>query len=88
MTDLDAAIRERLEIRDTGESTDFDPRFVYDCELVQGAMLAVLELHRPEAYSRRPFCAHCRESGIGYEGAVPYPCPTVLAIAKGLGIEP
>lgn len=81
MTDLDAAIRERLAVDE--DSTYFR----YDSEMIQAAMLAVLELHRPEAYSRRPFCAHCRESGIGYEGAAPYPCPTVLAIAKGLGIK-
>lgn len=82
MTDLNAAIRERLVLDEDSLC------FRYDSEMVQGAVLAVLDLHRPGAYSRRPFCAHCREGGIGYEGAVPYPCSTVLAIAEGLGIEP
>jgi hypothetical protein len=91
MTDLLAAIRERLEIVDSGDFTTYDGRFVYDCEFPQAALFAVLELHRPEPGTLgavAAVCAHCREGGSGYEAEpVLYPCDTVKAIAKGLGIE-
>lgn len=85
MTDLDAAIRAKLEIQDSGEYTAYDPRFVYDCEIVQTALFAVLELHKRSHFSD---CTECRESGPGYEAEpAPYPCPTIRAVAEKLGIE-
>lgn len=86
MSDLNAAIRERLEIRDSGDSTGYDPYFVYDCELVQAAMFAVLDLHKPIWDGQR--CDHCRDSvpDCGTEPAC-WPCETIRAIAEKLGIE-
>lgn len=78
MTDLDAAIRERLALDEDGHY------FRYDSEMIQGAVLAALDLHER---NDRGYCTECWEFGPGYEGEpVPYPCPTVQAVAKGLGI--
>jgi hypothetical protein len=79
VTDLDAAIRERLAL---DENSHY---FRYDSEMIQGAILTVLDIHKRNGPG---CCTECWEFGPGYEGEpVPYPCPTVLAIAKGLGIE-
>lgn len=103
MTDLDAAIRAKLN----SEGLDgFESRpclSVEGCDVngfdeMRAALLAVLDLHRPredewlqvrglDGTVRRP-CRQC--SGLGTGGmitAIYYPCQTVSAIAKGLGIE-
>lgn len=93
MADLDAAIRAKLEGistasgdlcdelcgDDEGESCAHD-----GWDDVSSALLAVLDVH---ACDDRGCCTECRESGLGWDGPVPYPCPTVMEIAKGLGIE-
>lgn len=102
MSDLDAAIRERLAVNQDSYY------FEYDCEMIRGAVFAGLELHTAGypgneiEYEWRNEPAY--DSGgklIGYlpvkgEPVPPYwcntcqelsPCPTVKAIAQGLGIE-
>lgn len=82
MTDLDAAIRDRLNkydrsVLDTGSQ--------WGAEEMQAAILGALDIHKRNGPG---CCTECWESGPGYEGEpVPYPCPTAPAIAKGLGIE-
>ena len=80
MTDLDAAIRKRLALDE--DST----YFCYDSEMIQGAVFAVLDLHRPIWDGER--CAECTTSvpDCGTEPAY-WPRATVEVIAKGLGIE-
>lgn len=78
MTDLDAAIRKRLALHDDGNY------FSYDSETIQGAVFAVLDLHKRNDLG---CCTECKEIGLGWDGPARYPCPTVRAIAKGLGIE-
>jgi hypothetical protein len=88
MPDLDSAIRERLAWRVEGaDPNDLDAVIVK--ELV-GALSAVLDVHHPEPETgpfAHSYCRECHEGGPGYEAEqVPYPCPTVLAIADKLGI--
>lgn len=57
---------------------------------MRDALLGVLEVHKPERDSVGAKvwhnCASCRDTG--WNGPeVPWPCPTVLAIAEKLGIE-
>lgn len=80
MADLDAAIRAKLAV-----DTD-SYYFEYDCEMIQGAVFAVLDLHKPIWDGKR--CAECTISvpDCGTEPAH-WPCATVETIAKGLGIE-
>jgi len=103
VSDLDAAIHERLAIDEDGHY------FRYDSEMIQRAVFAGLELHAA-GYPGNEVEVEWRNEPaydkggklIGYlpvkAGPVPpywcntcqemAPCPTVLAIAKGLGIEP
>lgn len=83
MTDLDAAIRAKLDRqRDT---MTVDGMFISDITGDwEGALVAVLNIHKRDD---RCCCTECQESGLGWDGQMPYPCPTVRAIAKGLGIE-
>lgn len=78
MTDLDAAIRARLE--------DF---CVSDmcAEAGKAALTAVLDLHKPgpATHGHENLCGHCSNPASGH--FVHDPCPTVHAIAKALGIE-
>jgi hypothetical protein len=48
-----------------------------------GALLAVVELHKPES-SRMPFCVECRSVWQGEIDVVLYPCPTIKAIEREL----
>lgn len=103
MTDLDSAIRAKLAV-------DKDSYyFEYDCEMIQGAVFAVLDLH-PATYCPGESERHVWHNVPAYDSAgkhigyIPtkgeklppdwcercseaWPCPTVQAIAKGLGIE-
>jgi hypothetical protein len=82
VTDLDAAIRERLALDEDGHY------FRYDSEMIQRAVLAVLDLHRPieGRYAGVPACS-CLPDPSDEAVAHEWPCPTVLAIAEKLGIE-
>lgn len=102
MTDLDAAIRERLALDNDGYY------FRYDSEMIQGTVFAVLELHKATypnneiEYEWRNEPAYNNAGKlIGYlpvnSGPIPpywcqecndmQPCATKRAIATGLGIE-
>ena len=67
------------------------PRFYPGFEQMRDVLLAILELHpaTPAGVPGKPHlanCTHCRDTGwMGPE--VPWPCPTLLAIAEKLGIE-
>lgn len=78
--DLAAQIRKRLENSDPGW---------WEGEM-KAALLAVLDVHKPERHSIGAKvwhnCASCRDTD--WNGPeVPWPCETVEAIAKALGIE-
>lgn len=57
MTDLDAAIRERLALHEDGNY------FRYDSELIQAAILAVLDAHAAADNPQRsaPWCFGCSD---------------------------
>lgn len=84
MSDLDAAIRAAL---DEFCTTD------WCAEKGKAAILAVLELHQPESVDYIDADRQDRTSSdcetCGAIGGVvdTWPCPTVRAIAEGLGIE-
>lgn len=73
--DLDVAIRERLVL--DGDSHYFR----YDSEMIQGAVLAVLDLHGPGS-TYDPNDEKCLGCNDYY-----YLCLTRRAIAEKLGIE-
>ena len=58
----------------------------------RAALLAVLELHQPNG-TRLPECSECHQIANEYEpgpnlaSPVDWPCPTVLAVARALGIQ-
>lgn len=79
-SDLNAAIRTRLELVDDPHTSGYDPHFVYDVEMVQAALLAVVKRH---SLGSRGNCAEC----IGFGGTQAYPCETLRDVAKELGIE-
>lgn len=84
MADLDAAIRAKLALDDDRYYGSY--YFQYDCEMIQSAVFAVLELHRPIWDGKR--CATC-VSSVPDCGAEPadWPCDTIEAIAEKLGIQ-
>lgn len=73
MTDLNAAIRRELD-----QFCESD----MCAEKGKAALLAVLDEH---PLSQDHICVKDISAGLWYEDE---PCPTLLAIAKGLGIEP
>lgn len=85
MTDLDAAIRARLVLHDSGEATVLDMRCAYDCETTQAALLAVLDLHHPDDCGDCSACTRWEDDMVAH--AMEYPCPTLRAIAEKLGVE-
>lgn len=66
------------------------PRFYPGFEQMRDAVLAVLDLHAANRGSSGAAtwadCAHCRNTNWGGPD-VPWPCETVEAMAKALGIE-
>ena len=76
MANLDVAIRERLE------------EFCSDwcAEAGKAVIHSLLELHKT---NQSGDCSECLTGTADYEdeGHVRTPCPTLLAVAKGLGIE-
>jgi hypothetical protein len=90
--DLDEQIRAKLNSMVEGSANlQSCAGCEYDCNCqayigYQAAILAVLDLHKPNPVpgGLGPYCELCRG---GYEGCEPWPCPTVLAMAKELGIE-
>lgn len=97
MTDLNAAIRAKVHEVSQRLDDDCNMQCGVSCasqgydDITRG-LLAALDVHRPEPYPPSvagSLCAECREAGPGYEAeSTPYPCPTVLAIAKAFEIEP
>lgn len=82
MSDPDAAIRTRLDEYDDSMTRTGS---LWGADEMRNALLAVLVAHERDS---RGHCTECRESGPGHEAeSVPYPCPTVLAIAEKLGVE-
>ena len=91
MSGLNTAIRARLTLHDSGEATVPDMRCAYDCETTQAALLAALDLHKPvvgveESSGGLLLCAECGPGEDEHYKPL-WPCPTVGAIAKALGIE-
>jgi hypothetical protein len=82
MPDLDAAIRAKLDDPKQYDENDSGP-------LIAG-LLAVLDLHNPvrQGAGAKVWleCAHCQNADWGGPN-VDWPCETVEAIAKELGIE-
>jgi hypothetical protein len=58
----------------------------YGMQDATGVVRAILELHKPNPHPSGlgPYCDQCEG---GYEGRAMWPCATVLAVAKQLGIE-
>lgn len=96
MTDLDAAIRERLD----GWLDDICGRWRDDCPVeghseaikMRGALTAALDLHKPRwaGIGSKPHvkdCSVCMDIGPEICNPTGYPCETVEAIAKQLGLE-
>jgi len=83
MKDLAKQIRERLD----------DPAWrnllrTAGGQIMRRAILAAVEVHKPEWNGGTQICWCCREGGPGYEAEpVAYPCGTVTAIAEALEIE-
>lgn len=76
MSDLDVRLRQHLAmtVPPTPDGRD-----------LTRALAAVLDLHKPNPVTGRwPYCEVCVG---GYEGVSEWPCPTVRAIAKRLGVE-
>lgn len=75
VTDLAAAIRAELaaEVEDEGDAR----------RMSDAALFAVLELHKPF----EELTCSCSKEFENHYVSWPYPCPTLLAIAKALGIE-
>lgn len=83
MADLDTAIRARLD-----EFCESD----MCAEVGKAALLAVLDLHKPRSAGvpTKPHimdCSVCLDVGTEWCSPVGYPCETVEAIAKALGVE-
>ena len=51
------------------------------------ALRAVLLMHRPMNDLGSPPCAHCLSEDSDEVAFVPWPCPTVRAIATALGVQ-
>ena len=84
MTDLDAEIRAALDDFCTAD---------WCAEKGKAAILAVLELHQPESVDyidadrQERTSSDCETCGAIGGVVDTWPCPTVQAIAEGLGIE-
>ena len=81
MTDLNAAIREYLT---------HAPDTANGVLAMQSALLATLDEHEPIEVESRPIrraVCICPPSSNDPIATHPYPCPTVVAIARALGIE-
>lgn len=86
MPDLDAAIRERIELVEDLDARGIEFRFKYDIETIHDALLAVLDLHadRPEGHMCiETIDGHFVQTWYG-TGKV---CPTKQAIAEKLGVS-
>jgi hypothetical protein len=81
MPDIGDVIRERL--RDAPDAAD-------GVLAMQSALLAALGEHEPievESRPKRRVVCICPPSSNDPFATYPYPCPTVVAIARALGIE-
>lgn len=90
MTDLDAAIRAKLD-RIAEQDGDCTLQCGASCAsggygLAVDALLALLDLHKPFDPGDGPVC-EAELTGVWAASDPKYPCATVLAIAKALGIE-
>jgi len=92
MSDLAEQIRAKVAAVD-----EIDARYDYTragdaMGQMRDAILAALDVHKPQSanVAAKPHlqdCAVCLDVGPERCDHVGYPCDTVLAIAKGLGIE-
>jgi hypothetical protein len=60
----------------------------YNAEKTSKALLAVLELHKPDEKNMydQPACRECIDFPNGFDAfPLAYPCPTIQAIEKELG---
>lgn len=81
MTDLDAAIRARLDLDEPpADSRDL----LDDWDAMARAILAVLDLHKQYDQYGKPVCGHC----VYVQGGdnVAWPCDTLRVIAEKLGV--
>ena len=83
MTDLDAAIRARLNEFDASMTATGG---LWGAEEMRAALVAVLDRHKlnPHPSGLGPYCEVCVG---GYEGVSEWPCQTVKDVARALGIE-
>lgn len=94
MTDLDAAIRaklnsERLDGFESRPCLSVEGCDVNGFDEMRAALLAVLDLHKRSNNRRLQGCTECSATEVDRDWTVvPYPCPTVRTITEALGIEP
>jgi hypothetical protein len=93
MPDLDQQIRDLVTKRPSifpGMTRGSETHLRYKgwSDRTAAALLAILDLHKPEWNGGTQICWYCREGGPGCEAEpVAYPCETVRAIAAELGVE-
>ncbi len=75
----------RVKASDLGAVVRGAVEYEQDVSL-RDALTAVLGLHKPNPHPSGlgPYCEKCVG---GYEGVSEWPCETVLAVAKELGVE-
>lgn len=92
MSDVATAIRAKLE-REYENEACYGGCGTEDCRCnvtgfdeMKAALLAVVDIHTPSElfYGTGYVCSKCYN---GTDVNLPWPCPTVLAIAKGLGVD-
>lgn len=83
MTDLDAAVRARLDEFDASMTATGS---LWGTDEMRAAIVAVLDRHKlnPHPSGLGPYCETCVG---GYEGVSEWPCKTVKDVATALGIE-
>ena len=89
MSDLDAAIRAKLDEWQQFRRQDGAIAEGYGYDEMAAAIVAVLDRHKPagDEHFAASFAGCCAVCGTYYEYPVAYRCPTVRAIAEKLGVE-
>lgn len=97
MSDLAEQILSAAQVMETVAQSKLDIRHLYAPERVEelegvlrrcAADREIVELHHSGGiYHSRQYCNECG-SGEPYEYPVDWPCRTLLAVARGYGIQP
>lgn len=85
-SDLDAAIRERLDVGVIGTGGSTSLRDLPASSLYTRTIRAVLNVHQAAVFGRSRVHLKCMECSRLHLNAVDWPCKTVRAIATGLRI--